>query len=95
MVEITNITPTLFECVIFFASGLIGAMASDILKDNHLELPKIEDGKIFLGCLGGFFIGGLAGLMIDGSPVTAFLGGFTGKEIILNLAKKMKPIKFN
>jgi hypothetical protein len=74
-------------CLIFLA-GVVGALCSDILKDNCLELPKKIDGQFYLGFLGGAIIGGIAGLTIDGSVTTAFMGGFTGKAVIESLLKK-------
>lgn len=71
-----------------FICGCAGALTADILKDNTLELPKRIDGKILLGSLGGLIIGGLAGLCIDGAPITAFMGGYMGKEIITSLISK-------
>lgn len=70
---------------LIFLAGACGAFVADILKDNHLELPKILDEKFCLGFLGGVIIGGFAGLVIDGSMLTAFMGGFMGKEIIKQL----------
>jgi len=71
-----------------FLAGAIGALLSDILKDNCLELPKKIDGTLFLGFMGGMLIGGAAGLAIDGSVSTAFMGGFTGKEILTRMLQK-------
>lgn len=71
-----------------FGAGVAGAFVADILKDNSLELPKKIDGKIILGSIGGLIIGGCAGLAIDGSPLTAFMGGYMGKEIITSLLTK-------
>lgn len=84
----------LIELGIIFLAGLAGAFISDILKDNCLELPKKFDGKFYLGSLGGFIIGGFAGLAIDGSPLTAFMGGFMGKNVIQSLAAKT-PLCYN
>ena len=81
-------------CLIFLA-GLCGAFTSDILKDNCLELPKKIGGKFFLGSIGGLIIGGFAGLAIDGSILTAFMGGFVGKNIILSLVDRSFPINKN
>lgn len=72
-----------------FTSGIAGALVADILKDNTIELPKKIDGKIILGSIGGLIIGGCAGLAIDGSLLTAFMGGFMGKEVITSLMTKM------
>jgi len=72
---------------LIFLAGAVGAFISDILKDNCLEMPKKIDGKLFLGFFGGILIGGAAGLAIDGSLSTAFMGGFTGKEILTRILK--------
>jgi uncharacterized membrane protein len=74
--------------IIIFIAGAVGAFLSDILNDNCIELPKKFDGKLFLGGFGGIIIGGIAGLLIDGSIITAFMGGFTGKAIILSLVER-------
>ena len=71
-----------------FLAGALGAFIADILNDNCLELPKKIDGTLFLGFCGGMLIGGFAGLAIDGSLTTAFMGGFVGKEIIKKLMTK-------
>jgi len=76
--------------LLIFITGLCGAFTSDILKDNCLELPKKIGGKFYLGSIGGLIIGGFAGLAIDGSMLTAFMGGFMGKDIIVNLVKRTK-----
>jgi len=71
--------------IYYLIAGGVGAFVADIMKDNHLELPKIINGQLFLGCVGGMIIGAVAGLIVDGSIITAFMGGFAGKEIIKNL----------
>ena len=76
------------EYTAIFLAGAIGAVTSDILNDNCLELPKKMDGQLFLGFIGGMLIGGAAGLAIDGSLTTAFMGGFTGKAVIEKLITK-------
>lgn len=70
---------------ILFTAGMIGAFISDIIKDNTLELPKIINGKLTLGCLGGLIIGGIAGYYIDGGIFTAAMGGYIGKQLISSL----------
>jgi hypothetical protein len=74
--------------IMIFLAGAAGAFISDILNDNCIELPKRVDGKLFLGGFGGLIVGGIAGLLIDGSLITAFMGGFTGKAIIVSLLNK-------
>jgi hypothetical protein len=78
---------TIYYLTIFLA-GVSGGFVADVLKDNALELPKKVNGKLILGSLGGLIIGGAAGLAIDGSLLTAFMGGFMGKEIITALMSR-------
>lgn len=70
---------------VLFLAGAFGALIADILKDNTLELPKIIDGKLTLGCLGGLLIGGVAGYYIDGGIFTAAMGGYVGKQVVSSL----------
>jgi len=70
------------EMLIVFIAGALGALAKDVFKDNAIELPKWEGGKLGLGFLGGMLIGGAAGMYIDGSFITAFMAGFTGMAIL-------------
>ncbi len=70
------------ELIIIGVFGILGALTKDILQDNALEFPSKDRGKICLGSFGGLIIGGIAGYFIDGSPVTAFMAGYTGTAII-------------
>ncbi|MCX6743533.1 MAG: hypothetical protein NT116_04825 [Candidatus Parcubacteria bacterium] len=80
--------------LIIFLAGMGGAFIADILKDNCIELPKKIGRKFFLGSFGGFIIGGIAGITIDGSLSTAFMAGFMGKEVITKLINNF-PLKQN
>lgn len=80
------------ELSIIFLAGISGGLTSDILNDNCIELPKKIDGKLYLGWVGAMIIGGIAGVLIDGSPITAFMAGFTGKAIIERLLVKQEVI---
>jgi len=71
-----------------FLSGAFGALVRDVLKDNRLVLPRVENGALVLGFIGGMIIGGMAGYVIDGSPLTACLGGFVGYQVISSLVPK-------
>lgn len=66
-------------------AGAGGALIKDILKDNKITLPKVKKGVLYLGCLGGMIIGSMAGYLVDNDPVTAFLGGYAGSQIIQSL----------
>lgn len=74
-----------YPIAITFLAGMCGGIIADILNDNSIELPKKIGGKLLLGWIGGAVLGGFAGALIDGSLVTAFMGGFMGKEIITKL----------
>jgi len=75
---------------ILLLMGGIGAFTKDVLKDNKIQLPEYKDGYIYLGFLGGIVIGGMAGYLVDNDPITAFLGGYAGKQIIESLINKRK-----
>jgi hypothetical protein len=79
--------------IFLFLAGALGALAKDILKDNEVELPKIKDGKMALGFLGGMITGGAAGYFIDGSLTTAFMAGFTGTAVLESLLVKKDTIE--
>jgi len=79
--------------IIIFLAGFFGALVADLIKDNCIELPKKIGNKFFLGSFGGLIIGGFAGLAIDGSFLTAFMGGFMGKELITSLVSRSSLIQ--
>ena len=70
---------------ILLLAGGAGAFVKDVLKDNRLRLPHYNKGYLYLGCVGGIIIGGFAGYVVDNDPVTAFLGGYAGYQIIESL----------
>jgi hypothetical protein len=70
---------------ILIVCGASGAIIKDILKDNKIKLPCFKDGFLYLGCIGGMIIGAFAGYLVDNDPVTAFLGGYAGTQIITSL----------
>ena len=76
--------------LLIFLAGIAGAVVKELLDDNALELPKKIDGKLCLGSLGGFLIGGVAGYLIDGSPLTAFLAGYSGTGVLTSLITQKK-----
>jgi len=71
-----------------FAIGAFGALLKDIVEDGYLKLPSLKDGNFYLGFLGGVAIGGCAGILVDGSIITAFLAGYSGTSVIQNLILK-------
>jgi len=78
--------------IILFLAGALGALAKDILQDNELRMPKINDGVLSLGFVGGMITGGAAGYFVDGSPTTAFLAGYAGTGLIGALLAKKNEI---
>ena len=71
--------------ILIFLAGLAGGLMKEIFDDNILTLPKRLDGQLLLGSIGSILIGGVAGYLVDGNPITAFLAGYAGKSIIENL----------
>jgi hypothetical protein len=74
-------------------AGALGAFVADILKDNCIILPKKFGEVLNLGFLGSLTLGAIAGYVIDGSFLTAFMGGFMGKEVITNLVSRKSIFK--
>ena len=79
--------------LLLFICGALGAIAKDVVEDNKLKLPEKVDGNFCLGFLGGCITGGAVGMLVDGSPVTAFLAGYSGTSAIENLI--LKPATSN
>lgn len=65
--------------------GAFGALTKDLLKDNKIAIPYIKKGNLYLGCIGGMILGAVAGYLVDNDPVTAFLGGYAGSQVIQSL----------
>ena len=77
-----------YNVIIIFLAGASGALVADLVHDNCLEMPKKVGKRLFLGWIGGMIIGGMAGVLVDGAFITAFMGGFMGKEVIGKLTKQ-------
>jgi hypothetical protein len=68
--------------LIFALFGLLGGLVQDILQDGYLELPKVKEGKFYVGCLAAIVIGAVVGYLVDKTPLSAFLAGYAGKDAI-------------
>ena len=80
------------EIVVVGLGGFIGAVVKDCLADNMLQIPYIQDRRLFLGSLGGGIVGAFVGIMIDGSFITALMAGYVGTSLIKNLVSTV-PIR--
>lgn len=78
--------------LLLFGAGALGALVKLILTDNTLVMPKVSEGALNLGFLGATIIGACAGYAIDGSYLTAFMGGMSGSVVIAGLVDKKKVI---
>jgi len=76
------------ELLFLFLAGACGSLAKDIVIDGKLQLPKIVDDALILGFIGGMVVGGFVGMIVDGSMVTAAMGGYVGISVIENLIGK-------
>jgi len=76
------------ELIIAAICGTLGAFSKDIFVDNAITLPKKNGEKLLLGSLGGLIIGAIVGTILDGSPLNAFMAGFTGIAILQSLVDK-------
>jgi len=73
--------------ILYFGLGFLGAIISDIVQDNRLQLPRIEEGSVVLGFIGGGIVGGLVGCLVDQDPVRALLAGYAGSNVIARLVE--------
>lgn len=71
---------------LLFLAGAGGALVKDILEDGGIKMPAFKEGILYLGFIGGLLIGAFAGYAIDGSYLTAAMGGFSGSAVIQALA---------
>lgn len=71
---------------LLFLAGAGGALIKELITDAGLTLPTIKNGTLYLGFIGGILIGAFAGYAIDGSYLTAAMGGFSGTAVIQALA---------
>ena len=78
-------TLPLNETLFLLVAGAFGALAKDCLKDNTLKLPFVKDKELNLGFIGAALIGSFVGYLVDGSGITAFMGGYTGKSLLEGL----------
>ncbi len=81
------------EHLIYFIAGGLGSLMKDIVNDGRLVLPKKINGDLLLGFLGGMVVGGVAGIAVDNSPITAFFVGYAGTQSIENLLNKKNEKK--
>ncbi len=77
---------------ILMLCGAVGAIAKDVFKDNKVKLPTIKNGFVTLGFIGGAIIGAIVGYIVDNDPITAFLGGYSGGQIIEALVKSKTAV---
>jgi len=70
---------------LYLLAGALGSLIKDILADGSIQLPKVVDGKVVLGFIGGMLVGAFVGVIVDGSFLTALMGGFVGISVISNL----------
>lgn len=82
---------TMEQEVLIILASAFGAIVKDLVKDGKLVLPKVQNGELWLGFLSGVIIGIFAGLLVDGRPITAAMGGYFGSSVVERLM--VIPIK--
>jgi len=75
-------THDLQTCLIFFMGGALGAIANLLVRDNALILPRHISGALVMGCIGPMLIGGVVGIIADGSLAVATLSGYVGSSVL-------------
>lgn len=81
------------DTLILLVMGALGALVKDILKDNCIIVPTFKQGKLYLGIIGGLIIGAIAGYVVDNDPITAFLGGYAGYQVIESLVSQKEEAR--
>ena len=69
-------------------SGAIGALVKEIIGDNKLQLPRIQNGDLVLGFIGSLIIGATVGYLVDHSALMAFFAGYTGFSALSSLVPR-------
>ncbi len=77
--------PIVLDGVLSLIAGALGAFVHEMIHDNTISLPKISDGELYLGVLGGMIVGGIVGHYMDGSFIAALSSGFMGKSLLPSL----------
>jgi len=71
--------------LLYLFAGFLGAVLKDIVQDNKLVMPKVVDGALVLGFIGGGIVGGAVGVLVDGSFISAMLAGYAGSSVLRSL----------
>lgn len=71
--------------VSYAIAGAVGALVRDVVRENQLQMPRFKDGAFLLGFIGGMIVGGFMGWVVDGSLLTAAMGGYVGTSTIAHL----------
>ncbi len=75
------------EIIVVAIGGLIGALVKDMFVDGALVLPYKEDGKLYVGFLGGAFLGAFVAIFFDGNFITALFAGYSGSALITQIVQ--------
>ena len=75
------------EIIIVAIGGLIGALIKDMFVDGALILPYKEDGKLYVGFIGGAVLGAFVAIFFDGNFVTALFAGYSGSALITQIVQ--------
>lgn len=71
--------------IILAIFGALGGLVQEIVGDKSIDLPRVEEKKLYLGSLAAIILGAVIGYLIDQNPLTAFGAGYIGKDIIDSL----------
>lgn len=77
-------------CVEYIIAGGIGGLVGTLARCGYLELPKIHDGRVYLGALSGIIFGAVAGCIGDSNPVNAFAWGTAGTVVVTMIAANVE-----
>jgi len=79
----------IYAYLIFAAAGFLGGIIHTIVRSKGvLTLPKVEDGKLYLGFLVSGVIGMLTAIAVDGHLLTAFFAAVAVPDVTEGTIRK-------
>ena len=79
----------IYTYLIFAAAGFLGGIVHTIVRSKGvLTLPKVEDGKLYLGFILSGFLGMLTAIVVDGHLLTAFFAAVAVPDVTEGTIRK-------
>jgi hypothetical protein len=77
--------------ITFALAGFLGGIIHVIVRSRGvLTLPKVEDGKLYLGFLVSGFLGMITAIVVDGHLLTAFFAAVAVPDVTEGAIRKTR-----